>query len=196
VHVGSFLEYGPRERPLRESDPLLPVTSRGLAKAAAGLLASEWARAPGRSLVTIRLFSVYGPGEAETRLVPRALRASLRGEELPLTAPGVRHDWVYVEDAIEALLLAALAPLESGECFHVGSGVQWSNEELVEQVGKATGRPVAVTVGAHPLGPADSACSVADPARARERLGWLPRHDLARGLARTAAWLQDRLDVG
>jgi nucleoside-diphosphate-sugar epimerase len=54
---------------------------------------------------------------------------------------------------------------------------------------------VAVRVGAHPGSPADGPCSLADPTRARERLGWTPRHDLAAGLARSGAWMRERLGV-
>jgi nucleoside-diphosphate-sugar epimerase len=195
VHVGSSLEYGPRDRALRESDPLAPSTPRGLAKAASALVACEWARANGRPLALVRPFSVYGPGEAESRFVPRAVRAALLGEELALTGPGLRRDYVFVDDVVDALLLAADAPVAPGECFNVGTGVQWSNEELVEQVEKAAGRRVRVRVGAHPASPSDTPCWLADPARARERLGWTPRHDLARGLAATVAWFRERLDV-
>jgi nucleoside-diphosphate-sugar epimerase len=196
VHVGSSLEYGPRERPLRESDPLVPVTPRGVAKAAAAVLAAEWARAGARPLAIVRPFSVYGPGEPAARFVPRAVRAALLGAELALTAPGLRHDYVYVDDVVEALLLAATVPVAPGECFNAGTGVQWSNEELVEQVEKAAGRRLRVRVGAHPASPPDTPCWLADATRARERLGWVPRHDLAAGLARTVAWLQEQLDAG
>jgi nucleoside-diphosphate-sugar epimerase len=191
VHVGSSLELGPREHPLRESDPLLPTTLRGVAKAAAALLCLEAARA-GRPVVVVRPFSVYGPWEAPSRFVACAIRAALRGEELPLTGPGHRRDYVHVDDVVDGILAAARAPGVAGEVFHLGTGVQWTNEELVEQVAKAVGRPLRVRAGAWPSSPSDVAHWVADPAKSRARLGWAPRHDLASGLAHTVAWFRAR----
>lgn len=193
VHVGSSLELGPRERPLRESDPLLPATPRGVAKAAAALLCLEAARA-GRAVVVVRPFSVYGPWESPKRFVASAIRAALRGAELPLTGPGHRRDYVYVDDVVDGILAALRAPGVEGEAFHLGTGVQWANEELVEQVAKAVGRPLRVRVGAWPSSPSDVGHWVADPAKSRARLGWSPRHDLASGLARTVAWFRERGD--
>lgn len=191
VHVGSSLEFGPRERPLRPSDPLRPTTPRGLAKAAAALLVGEAARA-GAPVVVVRPFSVYGPWEAPTRFVPRAIRAAVRGEELPLTGPGHRRDYVHVDDVVEGILAALRTPGIEGESFQLGTGVQWANEELVEQVAKAVGRPLRVRVGAWPASPSDVGHWVADPATSRARLGWSPRHDLASGLADTVAWVRAR----
>jgi len=193
VHVGSSLEFGPRERPLRESDPLLPATPRGFAKAAAALLCGEAARA-GRPVVIVRPFSVYGPWESLERFVARAIRAALRGEELPLTAPGHRRDFVHVDDVVDGILAAARVPGVEGESFQLGTGVQWANEELVEQVAKAVGKPLRVRVGAWPSSPSDVGHWVADPAKSRARLGWSARHDLASGLAHTVAWFRERLD--
>lgn len=191
VHVGSSLEFGPRDRALRESDPLLPTTTRGLAKAAAALLCLEAARA-GRPVVIVRPFSVYGPWETPSRFVPRAILSALRGEEMPLTGPGHFHDYVHVDDVVDCILAAAHAPGVEGESFQLGTGVQWANEEVVEQVEKAVGRPLRVRAGAWPSSPSDATHWVADPTRSRERLGWIPRHDLASGLAHTAAWIRER----
>jgi nucleoside-diphosphate-sugar epimerase len=193
VHVGSSLEFGPRERPLRASDPLRPTTPRGVAKAAAALLCLEAARA-GRPVVIVRPFSVYGPWESPVRFVPSAIRAALRDEELPLTAPGHRRDYVHVDDVVDGILAAARVPGVEGESFQLGTGVQWANEELVEQVAKVVGRPLRVRAGAWPSSPSDVSHWVADPATSRARLGWSARHDLASGLAGTVAWFRERLD--
>jgi nucleoside-diphosphate-sugar epimerase len=156
-------------------------------------LCLEAARA-GRPLVVVRPFSVYGPWESPARLVARAILAALRGEELPLTGPGHRRDFVHVADVVDGILAAARAPGVEGEVFHLGTGVQWANEELVEQVAKAAGRPLRVRAGAWPSSPSDVGHWVADPAHARARLGWSARHDLASGLADTVAWFRERLD--
>jgi len=187
VHLGGSLEATPPSRPLRESDPLAPRSYYGATKAAATLLCREYARL-GAAVVVLRPVVVYGPWESPHRLVPAAIRAALTGSELPLTAPGIRRDWVYVGDLVEACLRAACSREALGELVHIGSGRSWANEEVVASVEAAVGRPVQVRVGACPPRPWDQENWVADIAKARAILGWEPRHDLRAGLARTVAW--------
>lgn len=193
VHAGSSLEYGPRNRPLRESDRCEPVTHRGAAKAAASLLCLQLARSTGRPLVVLRIFSVYGPWEQPGRLVPTAVRAALTGETMDLTGPGICRDLVYVEDVLEAFLLAARAEVAPGEIINVGSGRQWDNHQVVEKVEAISGRRIRARVGAFPRRPPDTAHWVADTTQARRLLGWEARHSLSAGLEKTVRWFRTHL---
>ncbi len=190
VHVGGSLEYGPSERPLNESDRLEPLSFRGVSKAAATLLCRQYARENKRPVVILRPFSVYGPWEAPTRLIPSVIRAALSGRPLLLTQPGYRHDFVYVEDVVEACLRAVSATFESGEVINVGSGEQWSNEEVVELVQSVTGQRIALRAGEYPARPFDTSHWIADIGKAKRLLGWVPRHPLRSGLEKTVAWFR------
>ncbi len=190
VHVGSSLEYGRRRRPLRPDDRLDPVTPRGTAKAAASLVCRQHARE--HPLVIVRPFSIYGPWEQPDRLIPTAARAVLDGRPIALTRSGVRRDFVFVDDVTEACLAAMTAAGIDGEEFNVGSGSQFSNEEVVALIQELCGRRVELRVGAHPGTPADSPHWVADIRRTRERLAWAPRHSLTSGLRKTLAWMRQR----
>ncbi len=190
VHAGSFLEYGSTEDPLRETHPLQPKTFRGLAKATASLVATWYAVYGGVHAVILRLFSVYGPWEGPHRFIPTLLRAALTGEEVRLTTPGFRHDFVFVEDVVSACLLAAEAELSSGEVCNIGSGHQWTNEEVVALVERIVDRPLWVQVGGYPPQPPDTHFWQADIGKARTVLGWTPAHSLEEGLRKTLVWLQ------
>jgi len=193
VLLGSSLVYGKEGSPYREDHPLLPDTLRGASKGASSLLTLCHARERGLPVTELRLFSVYGPWEPLHRLVPRAVRAALLGEELPLTAPGLRHDLAFVGDVAEACLAAMGAGGLDGEVIHVASGHEASNEEIVRTVEEVVGRPVRVRVGAHPAHAGDRAHWQADVTRAAARLGWTPRHSLPEGIAATARWLEAHL---
>lgn len=197
VHVGSSLEYGPKPGPLTETDVLEPATFRGAAKAAATLVCLQLAHEAGRPVTVLRPLSVYGPWEQPSRLVPSAVRAARYGEPLPLTAPGVGRDFVFVDDVVEACLLAARAGGEvDGEIVNVGSGIQTSNEELVAAVERVTGSRIVTLPGRHPSSPPDTGTWLADVTKARELLGWTPRHTLEQGLAETVEWLRAREEAG
>lgn len=193
VVLGSFLEYGPHDRPLLESDGLRPATFRGVAKAMATLLCQQFAREVGRPVVILRPFSIYGPWESPGRLVPTAILAAIDGRPLPMTRPGFSRDLVYVADVVEACLMAAVHELDPGEVLNVGTGRQWSNDEVVSAVEEVTGTPIQRIENAHPASLSDTGHSVAETSRARNLLGWTPRVGLRQGLEATFAWLREHL---
>jgi nucleoside-diphosphate-sugar epimerase len=195
VHVGGSLEYGARERPLEESFHLEPSTFYGATKAAATLLCQQFAHANQQPVVVLRLFSVYGYWEGPTRLVPTAIMAALRDQEISLTPPGYRRDLVFVEDVVEACLLCLQTEGIAGEVINVGTGQQWSNEEIIEMVQAVSGRKIKARVGEYPQRPWDTHYWVADNRKARQLLGWEPRHSLRYGLEKTIAWFRLRQDA-
>ena len=150
VNAGSSLEYGDVPTPYTETMRPEPATLFGASKAAATLIAEQQCRAGGVSVATLRLFHVYGPFEPPMRLVGRAIHAALSGDELPLTEPGLTHDFVFVEDVVDALLRAAPTPPVDGLPINICSGVATANEQVVELVGAITGRPVRLALGEYP----------------------------------------------
>ncbi len=190
VHVGSSLEYGHRAEPLAETDALRPTTFRGAAKAAAALLCLRAARGDGQPIVVLRPFSVYGYWEQRGRLVPTAILSALRREPMALTAPGFCRDLVFVEDVVEACLSVVDQDSAVGEIVNIGSGQQWSNEEVVDTVQALCGTRVPVRVGAYPASPSDTNRWIADISKATDLLAWEPRHGLRQGLEKTIGWFR------
>jgi nucleoside-diphosphate-sugar epimerase len=185
VQLGSSTEYAESTGPMDETTPLRPRGYFGATKAAGSLLVSATASARGVRAAVLRAFQVYGPGDHPHRLVPAVLRAARSGDVLPMTAPGMRRDWIYVDDVVEACVRAALADeLPPGQVLNIGTGVQTGNEELVAGVERVSGRIVRVAPGAHPGCPWDTGSWVCDPSLARELLGWEAKVTLDDGLAR------------
>lgn len=189
IHLGSFLVYGRQDRALRESDPIRPSTFRGSAKAVAAVCLRQLSAALHWPAVELRVFSVYGPWEPDHRFIPTLLRAAATGAGMPLRS-GPRHDFVHVDDVVDACLLAAESALDPGDVVNIGSGRLWTNEEVVEAALQATARPIAIDEGAYPPSPADDGYWLADIQAARDRLGWSPSRSLADGLKTTYDWMQ------
>ncbi len=190
IHFGSTLEYEQRDRPLRESDPLRPNTDRGIVKMVSSCLVTSYAQVHNIPAIILRPSSVYGPWEAPNRFIPTLLRAAMTGEPVRITRPGIRHDWVYVEDVVEACQRALQLPVRPGEAYNIGTGEQWSNEEVAAAVEVLTGKRLDKQMGAYPPGPTDRPCWVVDNAKAARQLGWSPSWDLKAGLAATLEWMR------
>ncbi|MCX6602435.1 MAG: NAD(P)-dependent oxidoreductase, partial [Acidobacteria bacterium] len=184
VFTSSFLAYRPQRRALVESDPLEPHSHRGAAKAAAAIWLRQFAVSQSFPAVKLRIFSIYGPGEPEHRFIPALLRAARHGTTLPLR-PGPFHDFVHVDDVVDAALLAASTPLAPGSVFNIAGGQAFSNEQVVQAASQALGRPIHVNLHAYPPSPADSPFWLADISAAATTLGWKPHHTLESGLRQT-----------
>jgi nucleoside-diphosphate-sugar epimerase len=185
VRLGSSTEYRDSPGPMDERTPVRPRGFFGATKAAGSRLVLAAAARRGLRAAVLRAFQVYGPLDHPARLVPSALRAARTGEPLPLTGPGLRRDWVFVDDVVDACVKAAEAvDLPPGQVLNIGTGRQVANEDLVAEVERVTGRPVAVEAGRHPGRDWDSASWVCDPTLAGELLGWKAEVGLADGLDR------------
>ena len=192
VQTGSSSEYGFRSEPMTETDRLEPNSVYAVAKSAQTHLGQLWARRTGMPIVTLRLFSVYGPWEEPTRLIPTLLDHARRGLPLRLASPDTVRDFVYVDDVLEALLDFEYLPRLRGETVNLGSGTETTLRELVETATRLLGSRSEIRWNAFPARTWDATRWSADPRKAIERLGWSPRHSLLAGLEKTAAWLDER----
>jgi nucleoside-diphosphate-sugar epimerase len=190
VRLGSSTEYAAATTPMDERTPVDPRGFFGATKAAGSMLFTATAAQRGIRACVLRAFQVYGPGDKPERFVPAVLAAARSGAALPLTRPGLRRDWVWVGDVVEACLLAAADDaLRPGAVFNIGTGVQTANEALVAVAERVTGRSIATRVGAHSGRGWDTTNWVCDATAAAAELHWKPEVDLADGLARCWAEL-------
>ena len=106
IHTGSALEYGRQPGDLREETPCTPDSLYGRTKYA-GTEALCQAHGRGIDVRVARLFTLYGPGEHENRLLPSLMRASREGTAVDLSDGAQKRDFCYVEDVARALLRLA-----------------------------------------------------------------------------------------
>jgi UDP-glucose 4-epimerase len=191
VNTGSSSEYGLKDHPPQESEGIAPNSPYAVTKAAATLFCGYLARERGIPAPTLRLYSAYGPWEEPKRFVPTLLVAAMEGRLPPLVDPDVARDFVYVDDVVDAYLLAASRPhADPGAIYNVGTGVQTTIAQLVDTVREMLPIDAAPEWGSMPNRAWDTTTWVADPRKIARDLGWRPRVDVSAGMARTLAWLQ------
>ena len=186
VITGDAFEYSPSDRPLRETSACQPGTAHGASKLAATLFAEKMARDRHHPIVTLRLFSTYGPGDNPRRFVPQTIAGALVGTPIALSRPDVVRDWVYVED-LPALYLeaAARAATLSGGVFNAGSGRAASLGEMVDRILGLTGSRAPARWGTFAAPDHDRYPWVADMTRTFRIFSWRPGTSLEKGLAAT-----------
>jgi nucleoside-diphosphate-sugar epimerase len=191
VHTGTCFEYGACAAgvPLDETMPARPFSLYGATKLAGQHLGRLLAREAGLPFVTLRLFGAYGPGEAPHRLVPYLVRALAADQAADLTPGAQVRDWLYVEDAAEALWVAGAADgLEDGAVYNVCSGSGVSVREVGVLLAELLGKPAGLLRwGARAARDEEPAWIVGDPGRFRRATGWAPRTPLREGLAAAVA---------
>ena len=174
--------------PAPEEHPLRPLSAYGVSKlsveAYLDLFASFGAIRP----VSLRIGNLFGPGQETARLfgaVSHFSKRALAGVPIHMFGDGtVVRDYVYIDDAVEALVRAGHTG-ETSAALNIGSGEGRSLNGVVAVVQKQLAKPVMVE--REPGRSFDVPVSVLDPAKARHELGWSPRVSFEEGVARTLA---------
>jgi nucleoside-diphosphate-sugar epimerase len=191
IYVGSGFEYRPQARPMDESTPLGAPNLYGASKAAGWMMLDTLFRLEGLPLVTLRPFSVYGPGENPVKLVPYVISQALRSEPIRLTLGSQVRDYIFVDDVVDALLLGVTGPASPGQVYNIGAGPQEARSvrQFVEEILAAMGVPPRLCwFDRAARSRLDPPYLVSDPTRAHLDLGWRPRVRFEEGIARTIEW--------
>jgi len=196
VHAGSSSEYGAGSAGPSESQAPLPNSHYAASKAAAAGVLHYMGKECGLPCVNLRFYSVYGPWEDASRLVPTVVAAGLHGELPPFVDPSISRDFVYVDDAVEAFLDAALrlAPEHYGESFNIGTGTCTTIGD-VAKLARDRFEIAAEPDYSMPAREWDTREWYANPRRAADAFGWRPRVSFEEGLARTADWVRGLADL-
>lgn len=208
VYASSTAVYGNSPAPYVEGvTEEKPMNIYGESKKRFDDFAMDFADEFKAKVIGLRYCNVYGPGEdhkgKRMSMIGQLLRKMLKGNKPTLFKPGdQRRDWVYVEDVVDANMLA-LSSDKTG-IYNIGSGVATSFNDLVSEIDKLlTNMSYGVSTNLLPANYIDcpfedeyqsyTCCNIE---KAKSHLGYEPKHDLAAGLARYLDELvRHRLDV-
>jgi UDP-glucose 4-epimerase len=195
VFAGTRQIYGrPQYLPVDERHPIAPVDVNGIHKEAAERYHLLYGEVYGLRVCVLRLTNTYGPRmrvkDARQTFLGCWLRAAVTGDELLVYGDGSqRRDFTYVDDAVEAFVLAATREEADGEIFNLGDERPIALRDLAELVVALNGGGSYRLV---PFPPDRLAIDIgdyfADASKIRQRLGWRPGVSLEEGLARSLAF--------
>ena len=189
VFASSSSIYGREpELPAREDAAPLPISPYATAKLACEGYCRSFTEVYGLETVALRYFNVFGPRQDPrseyAAVIPRFINALVAGEAPTIFGDGEQsRDFTFVDDVVEANVLAMDAPGVAGHVFNVAWGERTTVNGLLEEL--RTVIDVSVDPQYAPSRPGEVKHSLADVGRARSVLGWKPQVDLREGLLRT-----------
>lgn len=193
-----FGSLGPTGR-FSETTPYDPRSPYSASKAASDHLVSAWHHTYGLPVVLTNCSNNYGPWQFPEKLIPVVILKAVAGEPIPLYGDGANvRDWLYVEDHVEALLLAATRG-RLGESYCVGGHGERSNKQVVQTICnlldelRPQGAPHAGLITPVADRPGHDRRYAIDPTRISSELGWRPAHAFEQSLATTVNWYLDNL---
>jgi len=142
--------------------------------------------------VSVRPFNIYGPGQIGGGAIRAFIEAALAGRDLTIHGDGSQiRAWCYVDDMVEALLLALEKPEAVGHSFNVGNARSTVTiYDLALRIKRLTGCPGEIVF--QPLHYTDVELRIPNVDKARELLGFEAQVELDEGLERTIAWYRSR----
>ncbi len=177
-----------------ETTPYDPRSPYSASKAASDHLVQAWHHTFGLPLVLTNCSNNYGPWQFPEKLIPVVTLKAAGGESIPLYGDGLNvRDWLFVEDHVDALLLAACRG-ESGRSYCVGGHGERANKEVVHAIceqldqSRPGSAPHANLITPVTDRPGHDRRYAIDPGRISSELGWRPRHNVEQGLAETVNW--------
>jgi nucleoside-diphosphate-sugar epimerase len=193
VYASSSSVYGDNvAMPMREDALPQPVSPYGVTKLAAEQLCYLYCVNHGVPTVALRYFTVYGPRQRPDMGFNKFLHATLAGKPITVFGDGEQtRDFTFVEDAVKATMAAATRGVP-GRVYNIGGGSRVTVNEVLEIIGRVTGRKPLVSVEQDQKG--DMRHTYADTERARTDLGFAPSVNLEQGLAAEHAWLKRTLE--
>jgi UDP-glucose 4-epimerase len=196
VYAASSSAYGDSgQLPKRESDPTHPLSPYAVAKLAGEHYCAAFRQVYGLETVCLRYFNIFGPrqprGSPYAAVIPLFIDALFAGRPPVVHGDGLQsRDFTYVDNAIQANLLAAEAPRAAGNVYNVACGRRTSLLDLARALNALLGTALPPTHTEPRAG--DVRHSLADITRAQADLGYAPHVDLQEGLRRCVAWYGPR----
>lgn len=189
IGAGSQAEYGRVDAPLKASTPCFPENGYGMAKHCAGQMSRVECKKLGIDHIWPRILSIYGPYDNITAMVMGTIDKLLKGEKPSLTVGEQIWDFLYADDAAEALYQLALRG-KNGMVYPVGNGAARPLREYIEIIRDEINPSLPLGFGDIPYGEKQVMHLEADITALREDTGFEPHTDFRAGIRKTIDYIR------
>lgn len=179
--LSAYVYGAPEYLPTSEAHPIAANNPYSLSKSIAEDLCNFYYRYHDIPIIVLRVFNAYGPGQPEEFLIPTIIRQIINPDVAEIVVMDLvpQRDYVYLDDIVNAILLASNA--EPGSIFNIGSGIAYSVEDIIKRASAAAGKfkPYRARNRSRPH---EVHATVADIRAIAEAVGWRPQVTIDQGL--------------
>jgi UDP-glucose 4-epimerase len=191
VYASSASIYGnPRTLPINEDDGVAALSPYAVSKLTGELYCLAFYESYGVPAAIVRYSNVYGPGQRLDNpycgVVPRFLASAVAGRPMQIHGDGQQtRDFTFIDDAVDATMIAGAHPRAEGEVFNVATGIETSVLELARAIAHALGaEPTVEHIDRRDID--NIRRRALNIEKIRRMLRWSPQVTLEAGLRRTA----------
>jgi len=186
IHAGSQSEYGLNATRPHENSELVPNSHYAVSKVADHFLIKYYGKIENLPVAHIRFYSIYGAFEEPTRLMPSLIAHAKKGTFPPFVEKSISRDFVYIADAIEAVITIAadLKKKQYGEAYNIATGIKTTMHGLAvltKKLFNISSSPQFATMKKRTW---DVSEWVGNPTKIKKNFGWHATTNLSRGLTK------------
>ena len=183
--------------PIDEQHPLQAQSPYSATKIASDALGLSFNRSFDMPITIVRPFNAYGPRQSARAVIPTIISQALTGRKLKLGALDTIRDFTYVEDTARGFVAVASSDSALGEVVNLGSGVETSIRDVIQQVTRIVGHDLEIIVEDRRVRPGKSEVTRlhAESSKALQLAGWRAEVSLDEGLRRTVEWIEAHIDA-
>lgn len=188
VNTGSSDEYGDGPAPFCETQKESPVSPYAASKVAANYFSLMMWKSRKVPVVILRPFLTHGPYQSTDMFIPSLIRHCLAKRDFPMSTGEQTREVHYVDDVVNAFLLAASNRNAIGHIFNIGNGIEFAVRDIADMIVRLMGNPIRLLPGSVPRRPGEAVRMVSGSSKIRDLLGWKPQTGFEEGLKRTIEW--------
>jgi len=184
IFASTAAVYPPSDNPHKESDRQKPFDIYGATKICGETLMQLFNYQSCVPVVICRFFNAYGPKETNDHVIPHIIKQLKVGNDtIQIGNVSPRRDYIYTADMVNALIKVSLGDNGCFEVFNVGTGKEYSVEDLISRIGSIMGRKLRIESVDQLKRRVERDHLCSDNTRIHEKTGWFPQYDINKGLS-------------
>lgn len=193
VYASTEEVYGDAPLPYSEEMRPSPPSPYAMTKLAGEELCQMYGGYGEFPVIVLRLATMYGPGETEKRFIPSVIVKALKNEEILLNSGKKMRDYLYIDDAVDAVMACLNRPTSSGsQIINVGGGTAYTLDSVVEKIIQVCHSNSIVRYGVLPERPLEAAKWLMDIQKAKRLVDWQPKTTIEKGIGATVSHFTSR----
>lgn len=192
VNIGTQELYGGNIAPFCENDKIKPQTPYAITKASAEDFVQMYHRLYNLPVTLLRFAAIFGPNQNPTKFIPYCIISALNGRDIILHSSKQKRDFIYIEDAIEAIYKVCFSKDVNNEIINFGGLKPCLIKDVAKLILKNVDNSAKIHFKEDILLSSNSAYVINDISKAKKLLDWVPTVSLEEGLKRTVIWYRKR----